>query len=164
MVLRPTFATLQRPSLREIGEFIELVEREMPAVFAWINRLNWSEDGTDTTIDVTLATMKNLFVGGFNVEETEKLILATAKDLGLLTCPNWVIPALYLYIKRRGPGIPQGTEFSRSVNICLTADDGRNPAFAMRLHEISNLYMRSGDRHSPWSSSMNWLFVKPRSK
>jgi hypothetical protein len=165
LIFQPALVTLKRPPLSEIAGWIETeYAHDSCGIQAGarprLSRMSWS-DGPDE-VTLTAATMESLFLHGWNVEETEHLMLETAAKLGLRRCPDWVVPALCLHAEHKGENVPAGRSFSRSFNFCLASDSARTGGLGMRFHEGWALYGRSRDLVAPWSSSMGWIFVKPK--
>ncbi|OHB19762.1 MAG: hypothetical protein A2854_03880 [Parcubacteria group bacterium RIFCSPHIGHO2_01_FULL_56_18] len=160
--LRPVWITLVRPKLSEISELLEREETRYghgidPQARGLLGQMNWTE-GPDTA-DLTIATIKNLFVlpGG---DHTEGQIIENALEQGLQTCPDWIVPALALHAERTRKEDERHTH----LNLCLTHDEKRGEGVGMFFRRDWRLYRRSVDRSTSWCDvyPINWLFVKPK--
>lgn len=165
LLLRPVFATLKKPKLSGIAKLLERrkpPERQRgfePEIKKFITEMNWS--GGPDEVDLTLATMKNLFLDPQEGRgETEGKILDAAQSLGLRPCPDWVVPALILHTEEEDIPILQRP----SINFCLAKDAERDTALAAWVGSSWWVYGRRRNLDISWSSNMNWLFVKPRFK
>lgn len=163
--LRPTFLRLQRPSLVQVGDWLETSpdgndHRGIdPKLRERLDKMNWRVG--PAVVDLTLGTAKNLFLpDSLLFQETEMAIRTAAKAELLQPCPDWVVPALGMWAQEHGAeDVLKGT----TANLCLESDDrlSRDPGFAMWIRRTWSIHARSLDAHVPWSSSGNWLFVKP---
>lgn len=162
--LRPIWASVSRPSLKEIDEFLH---RPMNAyqdgldedARALAKTLNWSTGPAE--VNLTLVSMYNLFLDPNWQLQYEGTVREHAIKAGFETCPDWVIPALAILAEKKCVG--KKAKYSRSFNICLAGDMERGSGFATFFRAGWYIYRRNAGNDAPWSGNDNhWLFVKPR--
>lgn len=157
--LRPVFATLRKPDEKQIekifakgrgrGHQIGFEEK----LYEFLGKINWLA-GPDE-VDVTIVTKANLFIDK-NKEVSEQEIIDRAYELGLVWCPDWVVPALAYYAEDHASDVVSA---SFQFNLCLAFDDEIKWAFAMMYKRKWHFYRRSYG--STWADETKWLFVKP---
>ena len=166
--LRSVWLTLQKPTLKVTNALLTRPQPKStysrgfaPEVRPRLAHMNW-QGGPDEA-DFVIVTMKNLFLD-HPLRETEGLIRRTAREQGLMECPDWVIPAIALHIEktRKEPS-------SSGVNFCLKSDGKRgiglssDIGLAAHLHDDGwYIYDRDLDPQSEWSGPIAWVFQKPR--
>jgi hypothetical protein len=158
--LRPIWLKLTRPSLVGIGNILEkdsndhILENEGcfdNRARDLLKEKNWSRG--PGTLQLTFATMKNLFISDGR-HETEGLIRKVALEQGLQPCPAWVVPSLIVACET-------GQYDQRiNFNICLE-DDSHDGALGMFFRKNWHVYRRSFSDTIPWTGNIRWLFVKP---